>query len=44
MADSKRKKAARDKVDSAKSYLIDEALELVKNWRRPSSPRALMLP
>ncbi len=30
MADSKRKKVAREKVDSEKAYLIDEALGLVK--------------
>ncbi len=31
MADSKRKKAAREKVNSEKTYLIDEALGLVKD-------------
>ena len=44
MADSKRKKAGREKVDSAKAYLVDEALDLVKSWQPPNSPRVLMLP
>ncbi len=30
MADSKRKKVARERVDVAKAYLVDEALDLVK--------------
>ncbi len=30
MADSKRKKVARERIDSEKAYLVDEALDLVK--------------
>jgi len=30
MADSKRKKVARERIDSAKAYLVDDALDLVK--------------
>lgn len=41
MADSKRKKAAREKVDSAKSYLIDEALDLVRELATAKFPESV---
>ena len=41
MADSKRKKAAREKVDSAKSYLIDEALDLVRELATAKFPESI---
>jgi large subunit ribosomal protein L1 len=41
MADSKRKKAAREKVDSEKAYLIDEALSLVKDLATAKFPESI---
>jgi len=41
MADSKRKKAAREKVDSEKAYLIDEALGLVKDLATAKFPESI---
>jgi large subunit ribosomal protein L1 len=41
MADSKRKKAARDKVDSEKVYLIEEALGLVKQLATAKFPESI---
>ena len=41
MADSKRKKAAREKVDSEKVYLIDEALGLVKDLATAKFPESI---
>ena len=41
MADSKRKKAAREKVDAAKSYLIDEALDLVRELATAKFPESV---
>jgi large subunit ribosomal protein L1 len=41
MAESKRKKAARDKIDSAKAYLIDEALALVKELATAKFPESI---
>jgi large subunit ribosomal protein L1 len=41
MADSKRKKAARERVDSAKFYLIDEALDLVRELATAKFPESV---
>jgi large subunit ribosomal protein L1 len=41
MAESKRKKAARGKVDSTKMYLIDEALGLVKELATAKFPESI---
>ena len=41
MADSKRKKAAREKVNSEKAYLIDEALGLVKDLATAKFPESI---
>ena len=41
MADSKRKKAAREKVNSEKVYLIDEALGLVKDLATAKFPESI---
>jgi large subunit ribosomal protein L1 len=41
MADSKRKKATRDKVDAEKAYLIDEALGLVKELATAKFPESI---
>ena len=41
MADSKRKKAAREKVNSEKTYLIDEALGLVKDLATAKFPESI---
>ena len=41
MADSKRKKAARETVDSEKAYLIDEALGLVKDLATAKFPESI---
>ena len=38
---SKRKAAAREKVDSAKSYIIDEALDLVKELATAKFPESI---
>ena len=41
MADSKRKKAAREKVNSEKAYLVDEALGLVKDLATAKFPESI---
>jgi len=41
MADSKRRKAAREKVDSEKAYVIDEALSLVKDLATAKFPESI---
>jgi len=41
MADSKRKKVSRDKVDAEKAYLIDEALGLVKELATAKFPESI---
>jgi large subunit ribosomal protein L1 len=41
MADSKRRKAAREKIDSEKAYLIDEALGLVKDLATAKFPESI---
>ena len=41
MAESKRKKTAREKIDSAKAYLIDEALDLVKELATSKFPESV---
>ena len=41
MADSKRKKAAREKIDSAKAYLIEDALNLVKELATSKFPESV---
>ncbi len=41
MADSKRKKAARDKIDAEKAYLIDDALGLVKELATAKFPESI---
>ena len=41
MADSKRKKVAREKVDSEKAYLVDEALNLVKDLATAKFPESI---
>jgi len=41
MADSKRKKAAREKLDSAKAYLVDEALDLVRELATAKFPESV---
>jgi len=41
MADSKRKKVAREKVNSEKAYLIDEALGLVKDLATAKFPESI---
>ena len=41
MVDSKRKKAAREKVNSEKAYLIDEALGLVKDLATAKFPESI---
>jgi large subunit ribosomal protein L1 len=41
MADSKRKKVARERIDVAKSYLVDEALDLVKELATAKFPESV---
>lgn len=41
MADSKRKKAAREKIDTQKAYLIDDALNLVKELATAKFPESV---
>jgi len=41
MAESKRKKAARDKIDSTRSYLIEDALGLVKELATAKFPESI---
>ena len=41
MADSKRRKAAREKVDSTKAYLVEEALNLVKEMATAKFPESI---
>jgi large subunit ribosomal protein L1 len=41
MADSKRRKAAREKIDSAKAYLIEDALSLVKELATAKFPESV---
>lgn len=41
MADSKRKKVARERVDVAKAYLVDEALDLVKELATAKFPESV---
>jgi len=41
MATSKRKKVAREKVNSEKAYLIDEALGLVKDLATAKFPESI---
>jgi len=41
MADSKRKKAAREKVDATKAYQLDEALGLVKEMATAKFPESI---
>lgn len=41
MADSKRRKAAREKIDSTKSYLLDDALGLVKELATAKFPESV---
>jgi len=41
MADSKRKKAGREKLDSAKTYLVDEALDLVRELATAKFPESV---
>ena len=40
MADSKRKKAAREKLDTAKAYVIEDALNLVKELATAKFPES----
>lgn len=41
MADSKRKKAAREKLDSAKAYVVEDALNLVKELATAKFPESI---
>ncbi|MGI9235467.1 MAG: 50S ribosomal protein L1 [Woeseiaceae bacterium] len=41
MADSKRRKAAREKIDSTKTYLLDDALGLVKELATAKFPESV---
>jgi len=41
MADSKRRKAAREKLDSAKSYVVEDALNLVKELATAKFPESI---
>jgi large subunit ribosomal protein L1 len=41
MADSKRKKVARERIDVAKAYLVDEALDLVKELATAKFPESV---
>lgn len=41
MAESKRKKAARDKFDASKTYLVEEALQLVKELATAKFPESV---
>ena len=41
MADSKRRKAAREKIDSTKAYLVEEALNLVKELATAKFPESI---
>ena len=41
MADSKRRKAAREKIDSAKTYQVDDALGLVKELATAKFPESV---
>ena len=41
MAESKRKKAAREKIDSAKSYVVEDALNLVKELATAKFPESI---
>ncbi len=41
MADSKRKKVARERIDAAKTYLVDEALDLVKELATAKFPESV---
>ena len=41
MADSKRKKIAREKIDVEKAYLVDEALDLVKEFATCKFPESV---
>ena len=41
MADSKRRKAAREKVDSTKAYMVEEALNLVKEMATAKFPESI---
>jgi large subunit ribosomal protein L1 len=41
MADSKRKKVARERIDVAKAYLVDEALDLVKELATAKFPESI---
>jgi len=41
MGDSKRKKAARDKIDAEKAYVIDDALGLVKEFATSKFPESV---
>ena len=41
MADSKRRKAAREKIDSAKAYLVEDALNLVKELATSKFPESV---
>jgi large subunit ribosomal protein L1 len=41
MADSKRKKLAREKIDSAKAYVVEEALNLVKELATAKFPESI---
>ena len=40
-AESKRRKAGREKVDSAKAYIIDDALGLVKELATAKFPESI---
>lgn len=41
MAESKRKKAAREKIDSTKAYVVEEALNLVKEMATAKFPESI---
>jgi len=41
MADSKRRKAAREKIDSEKTYEVNEALGLVKEFATAKFPESI---
>jgi large subunit ribosomal protein L1 len=41
MADSKRKKVARERIDAEKAYLVDEALDLVKELATAKFPESV---
>jgi ribosomal protein L1 len=40
-ADNKRKKAAREKIDSEKAYILDDALSLVKEFATAKFPESI---